>query len=362
MPLRVPSRGQGVVESTLGILVFVSVLMFGLHFAEVTFSQMKVTEAAQAAVWDSTSGQMHVLPRIGGNFNGAAANVASARVDAANRYSDFDGRTAAATSPTPKGLLSSVRPGSLKVLCNVGVGLPQKGAEVVLIAHEALVYSDNDGMQCNAEATLDPFGTFTNGIGSFLEGPGGFFGGGSRALHRSSVTQTAGYKTCAVGKANGLNGPCTRGQFAMLIDDWGLASGGQESGICPVLPWGVPCPTNINYWSSAMLMYELNSLPFRTQDGSDHAMASLVGPPPAWTWPNIPYVPFVGQGNPTSFYMNFIGETPLFQGLVWPGDGSSPVWQTTPFLLPLPTYSIAYFTSSGSYLGKNFAISNMAQP
>jgi hypothetical protein len=365
MPLRAPRRGQAIVEATLGILVFISVLLFGLHFAEITFTQMKVTEAAQAAVWDSTSGEMHVLPRIGGNFNGAATNVASARANALNRYTDFDGRTATVTSPNPKGLLSSVEPGSLRINCGVGVGLGQKGAEVLLVLHEAAVYDDNNGMQCNAEAQINPFGTFTGGVGTFLEGPGGFFARGDRpdmAKHKGSATQTAGYKTCAVGRPNGLNGPCDRGQFAMLIDDWGLASGGQESGVCPVMPWGVPCPTNINYWSSAMLMYELNSLAFQTQDKSDHAMVSLVNPPPAWTWVNISYIPILGQGSPSSFYMNFMGQGTLFQGAFWAGDLSSPVWQTTPFLLPAPTYSVAYFMSSGSYLGKPWDTSTIQEP
>ena len=79
MSLRAPRRGQAIVEATLGILVFISVLLFGLHFAEITFTQMKVTEAAQAAIWDSTSGQMHVLPRVGGDFTGARTNFAMGR-------------------------------------------------------------------------------------------------------------------------------------------------------------------------------------------------------------------------------------------------------------------------------------------
>ena len=44
-------------------------LVAGIHFAEVTVTQMKVTEAAQAGVWDSTAGEMHAMPRLGGTFN-----------------------------------------------------------------------------------------------------------------------------------------------------------------------------------------------------------------------------------------------------------------------------------------------------
>jgi hypothetical protein len=357
-------RGQAIVEAVLGILVFVSVLMFGLHFAEVTFTQMKVTEAAQSAVWDSTSGQMHVLPDIlgnpFGNFGGAGANVNTAMLSASGRYADFDGRSTVATNPTPKQIFSSARPGSMNVTCRINAGLPQKGAHAVLFLHELAAYRDNDGYTCQADAWVDPVGTMR--VGSFLEDANGFFGGTARARHKNSVTQTAGYHICAVNKANGLNGPC-RGEFAGLIDDWGLASGGKEAAQCPVMPYGIPCvlpgANNTNFWTSAMLMYELNAL-LGTQNNADYNMVRLVGTPPPWVWNGIPLLP----GNPTSFYLSFMGESTQFIGLTpWVGDfGWFFGYWTTPYGLYFPTYTAAYVQSKGFYLGQDASISTIQNP
>jgi hypothetical protein len=283
MPVRTrKARGQAIVEATLGILVFISLLMFGLHFAEVTFTQMKVTEAAQSAVWDATAGEMHVLPDILGNplgnFNGARNNVSAAMGDAQARYADFDGRSTVTGNPTPNQIFSSARPGSMRVTCRIDANMPQKGAFFPLALHELAAYRDNDGYWCEADAWVDPIGTMR--VGSFLEGSGGFFGGTSRANHKDSVTQTNGYHICAVNKATGLNGPCD-GQFAGLIDDWGMASGGNEGGICPVVPYGLPCAGfNTNFWTSAMLMYQINAV-FGTQNRAEYKMASLAGHPAA---------------------------------------------------------------------------------
>ncbi len=342
-------RGQAIVESVLGILVFISVAMWGIHFAEVTFTSMKVTEAAQSAVWDSTSGQMHVLPP-GFNFSGASANVTAAAGNANGRYADFDGRTAATPSATPKGIFSSAAPGSMSIQCRTGNGFDQSAGHVALLIHELLVYRDNGGMRCNAEAFVDPMGTMK--VGAFLEGANGFFGksqNAARAQRTGSVTQTAGYKVCAVNRPNGINGNC-RGSFEMLIDDWGMASGGNEEDSCPALPYGFPClGLNINFWTSAYLMYTLNSFVFQTQDRSEYQMASLVAQPPVWAWPGIPMVP----GNPTSFYLSWVGEDALFLQPVWPGDGSLPVWFTTPYGLFFPTYTAAHVSAGDCYLGKN---------
>jgi len=195
-------------------------------------------------------------------------------------------------------------------------------------------------------------------VGSFLEDANGFFGGTARARHRDSVTQTNGYHICAVNKANGLNGPC-RGEFAGLIDDWGMASGGNEAGTCPVVPYGIPCfGFNTNFWTSAMLMYQLNAV-LGTQNRAEYAMASLVNRPPVWAWPGIPLLP----GNPTSFYLSFYGEQTQFIGFTpWAGDISLWFWWTTPAGLYFPSYTVAYVASKGFYLGKDAAVSTIQNP
>lgn len=355
-------RGQAIVESTLGILVFVTIALFGIHFTEITFTQMKVTEAAQAAIWESTAGQMHILPKNvlypGGNFTDVDARIAAAVVDGNARYADFDG--ALGGGGFPKQILSTARPGSMAIKCRSGAGLPQPGAGGVLSVYEWLVYRDNGGMQCTSEAYIDVGGV--QSMGKFLEDANGFFG----ASQVQSTAMTAGYHVCGLNKSGSVNGPC-RGQFGMLIDDWGLASGGSEKEACPIMPYGVPClGNNMNYWMAGNLIYQANSLAWFTQTGDDYNLVkTIVGTPAFLVWNNIPFVP----GNPTSFSLSFCGENPsapncvgLFTAFTpWMGDGSWWLWQTTPLAM-WPTYGIAYWAASGCYLGKPCNTASIANP
>src|SRR5207249_4993558 len=54
--------GQAAAEAAIGMLVFVTVLMFGLHFAEVGYLTVKIQEAANGALWDTTAKKMHDIP------------------------------------------------------------------------------------------------------------------------------------------------------------------------------------------------------------------------------------------------------------------------------------------------------------
>ena len=51
---RVGPRGQGVVELALSALLMVTVLIVGIYLCEVAFLNLKVQEAANAAMWEST--------------------------------------------------------------------------------------------------------------------------------------------------------------------------------------------------------------------------------------------------------------------------------------------------------------------
>ena len=343
-------RGQAIVETALAILVFVTVLMFGIHFTEITYTQMKVTEAAQSAVWQSTAGTMHVTPALLGDFTLVNGVVSAAMANTNARYADFDG---AETGPgLPKQIFSTARAGSMNVQCNVGIGLNQSGAGILLTPYQWLVYRDNGGMQCTAEAWIDTGGV--SKIGTFLEGANGFFNKRGDASHKQSVTQTAGYHVCGLNKAGTTNGPC-RGSFSMLIDDWGMASGGSEEDTCPVYPYGIPCVAgNMAYWMSGYLVYQANSLIFGSTNGSDYRLLqTIVGTP---FWPNTSIAPL----NPTSFYTAMCGEdfsqvlcvSMFMEATPWHGDGSWWVWQTSPFAM-WPTYGIAWGKSSGCYLGQD---------
>ena len=53
-----PRAGQATVELALGLLVFVTVLLFGIHFAEVGWLSLKVQEAGAWAMWEAAGANM----------------------------------------------------------------------------------------------------------------------------------------------------------------------------------------------------------------------------------------------------------------------------------------------------------------
>ncbi|MFY0582594.1 hypothetical protein ACN28S_57375 [Cystobacter fuscus] len=83
-------RGQALVETALGTMVFVTILVFGIYFAEVGALTLKVQEAANFALWEATGHVQHD-PREG-EFQRRGA-VAQAEAEANRRYRDFDGRS-----------------------------------------------------------------------------------------------------------------------------------------------------------------------------------------------------------------------------------------------------------------------------
>lgn len=86
------ARGQAVVELVLGLIVFVTILIFAIHFAEVGYLSVKVTEAAHSAIFDATGYKLHKWPRDTSPASSAASRAGN---DAQSRYQDFDSRTKA---------------------------------------------------------------------------------------------------------------------------------------------------------------------------------------------------------------------------------------------------------------------------
>ncbi len=328
------SRGQALAEVSLGLLVFVTVLVFGIHFAEVVFTQMKVTEAAAAPIWDTTAGDLNDIP-VPFSYDPSSA-LAAARNDAQQRYQDFDGRTNA-NGAAPSQVFTVAR--NLQLACTTG-GLNRFWGQLAPFPYIPAVYQDNMGISCTGEARITSIRIPSNFVD---QGPEGFF----RAPHKEGIANQTGIKVCAVGRPNGLNGPCT-GSLTMAVDDWGLQNDNLENVICPVLPYGIPCP-NLPYWSSVFAIFQLGG------GGQGNAHEQLVN----FTMRgNVPFM----LGRATSFYMSYVGEELMFQQpLLWAGDGMTPLWSTTPFLF-MPSYAASYAMREGCYLGYPCNTSTLAQP
>jgi hypothetical protein len=351
-------RGQGVLEATLGMMVFVTVLMFGIFFTETLMAQLKVTEASSSTMWDITAGApgdgFHTWPLDTSPTNTAVSNAQS---QGQARYANFDGRVVAANHRTTANWTQVFSTASnMSVRCSQGVGLNYFPNLVTFQLR--LQYSDVGGVQCLAQADIT-HGGLGGKIGNLAD-----TGSGGKAYFNAKTYDARGgaaggnIHSCSIGRATG--GGCGK-QMQMMVDDWGMSEGGGTgANTCPVLPFGIPCP-NTEYWISTNLIYTATSVMTGTERISDPGrklVTSVYNSAPGPIW-----IPFVSS--PTSFYMSFMGEEAMF-GTVYPTFWASDpwgwtwFWQTTPFLF-WPTYAAAYWQGTGHYLGQA-ALSNRNNP
>ncbi|MFL5348466.1 MAG: pilus assembly protein [Hyalangium sp.] len=312
------TRGQALVELSLGILILITVLIFAIHFAEVGYISLKVTEASHSAMLDATGYKLHDWP----NDDSPATSAASqAGQKADERYKDFDSRR----SSTGSGTLTQAftRATGMTVSCRTGGG-PGFGPSFFT----DLAYSDNGGMTCLSSADITAVRVPTD----FLEDANqGFF-------KKKHYTPTP-IHVCGIGRASG--GGCP-GQLTTMLDDWGL-SGSTESRMCPLIPdFPGPC-LNTKYWEMAASVHLTSGLGLGVA-GSSLAQ-SVVGA--------MPFPFFFGGEN--AFWMSAMGEeTGMVQPL--PSEGWK-LWPTSPGLVPggisgIP-YTIAYFQRDSCFLGKS---------
>lgn len=194
------TRGQALTEMALGLLVFVTVLLFGIAFGEWGFLSLKVHEAASSAVWDTTARQMHEHPNKYGPRNRA---IRAAGPRATALYAQFDGREAFRNKRS--GLQSLTSGGDLRVTCSSDDVIPRS-----TVSQRRIFQGGEGGMECSARAglalRLDVFPV------RFAEGINGFFA----APHAPRTL----IPVCGLGRSN--NGSCTDSTYALMLDTWAL--------------------------------------------------------------------------------------------------------------------------------------------
>jgi hypothetical protein len=308
---RASERGQGTTELALGLLLFVTVLIFGIHFAEVGYLSLKVQEAATSALWDTTSAKMHELPR---DFSDLTQLIDSGKPGqlATERYKDFDGRTSKQGRTKVVQLFTSAE--GLEVTCREAGGIAFGPSDST-----GGVYQSVGGMSCTARARLTPVQKFTR---SFLDrGQGAFFSVPHYAVGAIPV--------CGLGRVQG--GECAGG-FGILLDDWGLSSA-DEAKECKVLD-GSGCD-NTAYFQSARKVYDYHN----QVDGSSERLArTIVGTSPI---------------SPGRFFMSFRGKESNFQDKVNDGDSDPNDWKTTPGAgSRSPEYNSSFNSRGNCFLGQ----------
>lgn len=332
-------RGQAMVEMALGLLVFTTVLIFAIHFAEVSFLSVKVTEAAHSAMLDATGHQLHDWPN---DSSPSAAAAARAGQEATARYRDFDSRTS--TNGNGVITLAFTRTNGMTVTC--GQGGPTYDPHPVFTS---VAYSDGGGIACSAQADLIPFRIPQRYVEDSAASPSdkGFFKEEHYGMRPIRV--------CAMGRA-GPGGNC-EGRLTSMLDDWGL-TGPDESGMCPIIPdIPAPCPMNVPYWSMAASVYGVSLMVNAFgPDFSGSALAQgIVG--------GLPLPFFYGAEN--MFWMSAMGEEAAF-GQPLPADSMGGLatmgfkgFPTSPGLLPpglnwqaIP-YPLAYARRDECFLGND---------
>ncbi|RYZ35542.1 MAG: pilus assembly protein [Myxococcaceae bacterium] len=294
-------RGQALVETALGTMVFITILMFGIYFAEVSALTLKVQEAANFALWESTGHVMH-NPETGVFQRSNAAALAAS--EAAGRYGDFDGRSSVQGDMTVQ--LAIARAQRMRVVCDSDrpagtdpdqiLGVRPRDADPGSEALKQAMQVQSDGVSCTAFATLS-----TQRIGTFMEPE--FF----KVSHRRATDQ---FVVCAAGRAS--NGVC-RGRFFMLLDDWGLSSLA-EGRACPLSMNSSASCANVDYYSWAQSVYANNG----GGGGAGSALMGGVGAP--------------NTVNEDQFFMSFTGaEGDYEQSIGGSHAGNQTVWETSPF-------------------------------
>lgn len=229
-------RGQATTEAALGILAISTVIVFGIHFAEISILSLKVHEAVASAVWDTTSKKMHDLSGGTANMGPRQSAVGAAGPDTTTRYRDFDGRSSRAGN-APSLVFTQAFP--IGVTCREDLGsLPA----VQVPAQLAGVFGTGaqGGMACQADADVSLAPNFTR---RFLQ---------NRPFRQQHV-QVNNYHVCSMGRANGNS---CGAELLVALGDWGLTDG-SEANNCDVTPPGAPC-ANAGYYGMAQTAYLAN--------------------------------------------------------------------------------------------------------
>jgi hypothetical protein len=256
--MRPSARGQAMAELAVALIVFVTVVVFGIHFAEVGYLSLRVQEAAISPLWDATALRTHQMqpnPGTPGDFSAFPAIAPEVTSDANTRYRDFDGRRSANGSTSITHVFT--RLSGMTVECaedpTIEFDLPSGSGRSVLTG----IYENVGGMNCTAHAELRTLPSLTS---TFLEGTSGFF------QEQHAVMRT--WLACAAGR--GIGGTCD-GRYGILLGDFAFHDTA-VSGSCSLQPEqpDVACPENPAYYYSVRKVFDANQRGFST-DASNFA-------------------------------------------------------------------------------------------
>lgn len=296
-------RGQATVELALFSLIFITVITFGIHFAEVGYLSVKVQEAANSAIWDATSRKMH--DTFSGNWDHYRDAITWTQRESNDRYADFNGLSSHRGPPrggdrTMVQVFTNAEP--IEVRCENlrNISLPSFGP-----VRQAIPRRET-GMACSAKAVL---GGWRFPRWFMQDNAGGFFEA-EQPQRKIGV--------CAAGRQNPRTGKCEK-RYVIALDDWGF-SGDREKRECPLTEGGGRGCSNQGYYDLVEKTYRSHVQRagdnFGTQ--SKTLAQQVVGRSP------------LQSDDENHFYLSFRGHEVGYTEDIGLSHGDSR-WETTPF-------------------------------
>ena len=202
-------RGQATLELALGSIIFVGVLLIGIHMAEFAQLSLKVQDAQTFAVWEASGRRVQTRELTGATslspFRRTLDSTTGVGPAATRRFADFNGLDGTSNGNVISRALTE---GSgVEVKCEEDRSLSRLFPATSTAGN---VLREEGGLRCTATALVKAI----NVPRRFLQkDTGGFF--------RESIVRQAPIPVCGMGLP--VNGHC-RGALAILTNDWGLAN------------------------------------------------------------------------------------------------------------------------------------------
>lgn len=289
--MRTP-RGQAVTEVALSLLVLVPILLGAIYLAEASMFRLEATEAATEPLWDATG---YANNSYTGGFNRTPGAASAASTNANARMRPRTMLFTQATAPA--------------VRCTAGTGLG------LTITPTSSVYTDNGGISCTSQLTVDP-----RGLTRF------FLDRGQGAMFKEPLDNwRRQFSFCQ-------NEDCR--PYVMAIGDWGLTNQNGEENECNLTMGGC---ANAGFFDFARTTYQSHRRGNGTLNRSFvQLVEGVVRETPA------------ELASMTDFQMSFRGEESGFiQGVpVSEGDRN---WRTSP---SLGAWGASHGMRSEGFLGR----------
>lgn len=280
-------RGQAVVETSLFMLVFVTIAVFAIHFAEIGWMTVKAQEPANSALWDATSQKMH--DTFAGNWDLYQQAIKFGQSQAQVKYDNKQFNSVRTKNHGIDTRCENIKNISLLPTAPAASAIPNK----------------ETGMGCTAKVTLEGF--------SF---PRFFLQDADHGFFKAEQRKRS-YAICAAGYQNNASGQCM-GRYVIELDDWGF-SGPQERKECKLDFDGATGCDNQGYYDLVKKTYDAQVSNggdgFSTE--SSNLAKDVVGQNPL-------------PGDENQFYLSFRGSESQYTEDLRQSHFDTK-WETTPF-------------------------------